>query len=203
MYTQEQTKSVIMQILIRTTIPADVVYASMICEWYVISSKERGTGIALRTKAYVSEKMTTGHAIIALQGNKLLGFCYVETFEDSKYVSNSGLIVGKTSRGMGLAVKIKDAAVNLARKLYPRAKLFGITTSDRVMKINSDLGYIPVSFSKLTTDIKFWNSCGSCRNYDILIRNNRKMCLCTAMLAPSGNDMKVNLTNLIVSEVKK
>jgi len=192
-----------MSIIIRTSISDDTVYASEICDWYIISSQERGTGIALRTADYLSDKLSSGNGIIALQGNTVIGFCYIETFEDAKYVSNSGLIVCKEYRGLGLSKKIKKAAVNLAREKYPFSKIFGITTSDVVMKINSDLGYLPVSFTKLTSDIKFWDGCQSCKNYDILLRNDRKMCLCTAMLAPSDEEMKINLTNLIINEQNK
>jgi len=192
-----------MSIIIRNTNSDDCVYASDICNWYIISSQERGTGIALRTEDYLSQKMMNSNAIIALQGNTVIGFCYIETFQDAKYVSNSGLIVCKEYRGQGLSKKIKKAAVDLARERYPHSKIFGITTSDIVMKINSDLGYLPVSFAKLTSDIKFWNGCQSCNNYDILLRNDRKMCLCTAMLAPSGEEMKINLSNLIINEQNK
>lgn len=50
------------------------------------------------------------------------------------------------------------------------------------MKLNSRMGYKPVTFSELTDDEEFWRGCEGCRNYDILQRNNRRMCLCTGML---------------------
>jgi hypothetical protein len=50
------------------------------------------------------------------------------------------------------------------------------------MKINSDLGYEPVTFSELTTSEDFWKGCKSCKNFGILMENERKMCLCTGML---------------------
>ena len=50
------------------------------------------------------------------------------------------------------------------------------------MKINSELGYEPVTYSELTQDDAFWNGCKSCVNYDILVSKERKNCLCTAML---------------------
>lgn len=192
-----------MEIIIRTATSNDAIHASLICDWYIISSKERGTGIAVRTVEYISQKIKSGNAVIAIKGNIILGFCYIETFEGAKYVSNSGLIVGKEFRGNGLAKAIKTVAIDLAHDQYPFSKIFGITTSDVVMKINSDLGYIPVSFAKLTSDVKFWNGCKSCKNYDILLRNDRKMCLCTGMLAPSAEEIKINLTNLIINENKK
>src|SRR5258707_10555706 len=50
------------------------------------------------------------------------------------------------------------------------------------MKINSDLGYEPVTYSQLTNDDNFWKGCQSCVNYEILMSKNRKNCMCTAML---------------------
>ena len=50
------------------------------------------------------------------------------------------------------------------------------------MKLNSDLGYKPVTFSELTTDESFWKGCQTCKNYDVLQRTEQKMCLCTGML---------------------
>ena len=66
--------------------------------------------------------------------------------------------------------------------MFPEAKLFGLTTSLAVMKINSDLGYRPVTFSELTDDAEFWKGCSSCVNYDILSSKNHQHCLCTGML---------------------
>jgi hypothetical protein len=59
------------------------------------------------------------------------------------------------------------------------------------MKINSELGYRPVTFSELTDDEAFWKGCQSCVNYDILMRTSRKHCLCTGMLYdPLGSSTK-------------
>ena len=157
-------------------------YATAICELIETAAKQRGTGIAKREPEYIKTKMTNGNAVIALDGHQLAGFCYVEIWENKKYVANSGLIVHWDYRGQGLAKKIKAKAFELSKKKYPEAKLFGITTSLPVMKINSDLGYKPVTFSELTQDETFWKGCQSCPNYDILSRNNRNNCLCTGML---------------------
>src|SRR5690606_29235623 len=59
-----------------------------------------------------------------------------------------------------------------------------------VMKINSELGYEPVTYSELTQDDKFWQGCKSCVNYDILTMKERKNCLCTAMLYDPVQKMK-------------
>ena len=50
------------------------------------------------------------------------------------------------------------------------------------MKINSGLGYKPVTYSELTDDESFWKGCESCVNFPILQSKNRSNCLCTAML---------------------
>ncbi len=176
---------------IRVANAADVIHAPVISEWYVKSSLERGIGIAKRPPEYISSKMESKHSIIAFVDGELAGFCYVEVFHEGAYVSNSGLIVPNHFRQLGLAKRIKKMAFNYARDTYPDAKVFGITTSDIVMKINSELGYRPVSYSQLTTDEAFWKGCSSCRNYDILTKNERKMCMCTAMVAPSKNSAKV------------
>lgn len=188
---------------IRIATEEDLHHCPVISEWYVLSSKERGTGIASRTPEYLETKMRNRNSMIAFVEGELAGFCYIEVFSDDSYVSNSGLIVTNRFRGLGLAKEIKKKIFNYARDKYPNAKVFGITTSDIVMNINSDLGYRPVSFSQLTTDEEFWKGCSSCRNYDILLRNNKKMCLCTAMLAPSKNtSMKFSLEKQIIQENK-
>lgn len=161
-------------------------YAEEICSLLEISAQQRGTGIARRSPEYVRRKIETGHAVIALtDDNKLAGFCYIEIWSHGKYVANSGLVVAHEFRQFGLAKQIKRRVFDLARDKYPAAKVFGITTSLAVMKINSELGYKPVTFSELTQDETFWDGCQSCPNFDILTRCGRKMCLCTGMLAPS------------------
>src|SRR5215216_6179238 len=146
------------------------------------SAQARGTGIAKRSPEYISEKMKEGKAVIALTPNdEWVGFCYIETWE-GEYVANSGLIVAPEFRKSGVAKAIKQKIFTLSREKYPDAKIFGLTTGLAVMKINSDLGYEPVTYSELTQDEKFWAGCKSCVNYDILMSKERKNCLCTAML---------------------
>jgi hypothetical protein len=170
-------------------------YAEEICRLMEESAKVRGTGIAKRKPEYIQGKMMEGKAVIAFKGEELAGFCYVESWGDKKFVANSGLIVRPDLRKSGLARLIKRKAFDLSRKKFPDAKIFGITTSLAVMKINSDLGYKPVTFSELTDDEAFWKGCESCVNYDILQRNNRRMCLCTAMLYdPAKEQKKFNFT---------
>ena len=84
--------------------------------------------------------------------------------------------------GHGLAGRIKEKTFELARRRFPKAKIFSITTSLPVMKLNTRMGYKPVTFSELTDDEEFWKGCEGCCNYDVLQRNNRVRCICTGML---------------------
>ncbi len=146
------------------------------------AAKVRGTGIAKRTHEYLSQKIKEGKAIIALSDGELAGFCYIESWGNKKYVANSGLIVVEKYRNKGLAKRIKTLAFNLSRKRWPEAKLFGLTSGGAVMKINTELGYVPVPFSELTDDDSFWKGCEGCVNHDVLVRTGRRYCICTAML---------------------
>lgn len=157
-------------------------YVDEILETISAAAKVRGTGIAKRTHEYVAQKMKEGKAIIALHGEEFAGFCYIESWGNKQYVANSGLIVVEKFRGHGLAKRIKKTAFNLSRKLWPEAKLFGLTSGGAVMKINTELGYVPVPFSELTDDEAFWKGCQGCINHDVLDRTDRRYCICTAML---------------------
>ena len=167
-------------------------YVTEIVDTIFKAAQHRGTGIAKRTPEYIRGKISEGKAIIAItEEGKFAGFCYIESWQSKKYVANSGLVVAQGFRKKHLARRIKKAAFNLSLEMYPGAKLFGITTSAAVMKINGELGYKAVPFSELTTDEVFWQGCSSCPNHDILQRTDHSMCLCTAMLHDGkGEDPK-------------
>jgi hypothetical protein len=170
-------------IIVRVATPDDKKYAETITLEMEESAKARGTGIAKRSPLYIQQKMDEGKAVIALMPDGTwVGFCYIEVWENTKYVANSGLIVAPAFRKTGIATEIKRKVFELSRKKYPDAKIFGLTTGLAVMKINSDLGYEPVTYSELTSDDEFWKGCQSCVNYEILMSKGRKNCMCTAML---------------------
>ena len=170
-------------IIIKVATAADSHYAVAITNEMASSAQARGTGIAKRSPEYVEQKIKEGKAVIALTttGN-WVGFCYIEVWEHNKFVANSGLIVSPPYRKTGVAKAIKKRIFELSREKYPDSKIFGLTTGLAVMKINSDLGYEPVTYSELTNDDQFWAGCKSCVNYDILMSKERKNCMCTAML---------------------
>lgn len=174
-----------MQIVIANK--SHIIYANIICDTIAEAAKVRGTGIAKRKPEYVAKKMENGNAVIALDDGKFAGFCYIEQWGHGKFVANSGLIVHPDYRNIGLAKQIKEVIFQHSRTKFPNAKVFSITTGLAVMKLNSDLGYKPVTFSELTDDQTFWNGCQTCKNFDILTRTERKMCLCTGMLFDPKN----------------
>ena len=170
-------------IVVRIAIPDDIRYANTITDEMASSAQARGTGIAKRSPEYIIQKIVEGKAVIALTSDlRWVGFCYIEAWGHEKFVANSGLVVAPEFRKTGIAKKIKQHIFSLSRKMYPDAKIFGLTTGLAVMKINSDLGYEPVTYSELTDDENFWAGCKSCVNYDILMSKERKNCMCTAML---------------------
>ena len=73
-----------MNIKISIATELHVPYAEEICVEYEASAKVRGTGIAKRSPEYVIKKMLAGDAVIALEDDKFVGFCYIESFENKK-----------------------------------------------------------------------------------------------------------------------
>lgn len=170
--------------IVKVTGSAEAEYAELICKQMETSAKARGTGIAKRSASYIADKMVRGEAFIVLENGSsdIAGFCYIESWSHGRYVANSGLIIFPEFRRYGLAKRLKKFAFEESRKRFPHAKLFGLTTSDAVMSINSDLGYRPVTYSHLTDDQEFWKGCRSCVNYPTLTAKKHANCFCTAML---------------------
>jgi hypothetical protein len=189
-------------IIVRIATAADAHYAETITTEMEESAKARGTGIAKRSPDYIKLKMEEGKAVISItRDGTWVGFCYIESWEHEKFVANSGLIVSPAFRKYGVATEIKRKVFELSRKKYPQAKIFGLTTGLAVMKINSELGYEPVTYSELTTDEQFWKGCQSCVNYEILMSKGRKNCMCTAMLfdPAEAEKKKAELAQLAVT----
>ena len=170
------------EILIKVAEANDEKYVDTIIDTIRVAAKKRGTGIAERTHEYVATKMREGKAVLALCGERFAGFSYIETWGNRHYVTTSGLIVHPDFLGRGIAKRIKDYTFTLARVRWPKAKIFSLTSGDAVMKMNTQLGYVPVSLNQLTDDDAFWSGCEGCCNHDILVAKQRKFCICTGML---------------------
>ena len=160
-----------------------VKYVDEILDTITRAAKVRGTGIAKRSPEYVKQKMLENKAVVALyKGEEFAGFSYIESWSNKQFVANSGLIVANKFRGLGLANRIKRRIFELSRERFPHAKIFSLTSGAAVMKMNTELGYVPVTFADLTGDEAFWRGCQGCVNHDILERTNRRYCICTGML---------------------
>lgn len=177
-------------------------YVDTILKTIEEAAKVRGTGIAKRSPEYLITKIREAKAVIALQGDKFAGFSYIETWGNKQYVTTSGLIVHPDFRGLGLAKRIKDLTFSLARTRWPHAKIFSLTSGSAVMKMNTQLGYQPVTFADLTDDEAFWRGCEGCVNKDILHRTNRKFCICTAMLFDPEAHLPAKIPAEVLERIK-
>ena len=178
-------------------------YVDTILETISEAAKVRGTGIAKRTHEYLLNKMREAKAVIALDGDTFAGFSYIETWQDKKYVTTSGLIVHPDYRGRGLAKRIKDMTFTLARIRWPHAKIFSLTSGAAVMAMNTQLGYKPVTFADLTQDEAFWKGCEGCVNVDILHRTGRKYCICTGMLYDPEEYLPAKIPADVLKRIRK
>lgn len=178
-------------------------YVDTILETISEAAKVRGTGIAKRTHEYLLNKMREAKAVIALDGDRFAGFSYIETWQDKKYVTTSGLIVHPDYRGRGLAKRIKDMTFTLARIRWPHAKIFSLTSGAAVMAMNTQLGYKPVTFADLTQDEAFWKGCEGCVNVDILHRTERKYCICTGMLYDPEEYLPAKISDDVLKRIKE
>ncbi len=182
-------------------------YVDTILDTIREAAKKRGTGIAERTHEYVATKMREGKAVLALAGERFAGFSYIETWGNKHYVTTSGLIVHPDFQQHGVAKRIKDYTFTLARLRWPEAKIFSLTSGDAVMKMNTALGYVPVSFNQLTDDEAFWAGCRGCTNHDILVAKQRRFCICTGMLWDpahhKGEPTSLEVTKKLMKELVK
>ena len=182
--------------------PEHEVYVDTILQTIADAAKVRGTGIAKRTHEYLTTKMKEAKAVIALCGSRFAGFSYIETWGNKQYVTTSGLIVHPDFQGHGVAKRIKDMTFSLARTRWPHAKIFSLTSGAAVMKMNTELGYQPVTFADLTDDEAFWRGCEGCVNVDVLHRTGRKYCICTAMLYDPEEHLPAKIPEDVMERIK-
>ncbi len=177
-------------------------YVDTILQTIADAAKVRGTGIAKRTHEYLAVKMREAKAVIALAGDRFAGFSYIETWGNKQYVTTSGLIVHPDFRGHHVAKRIKDMTFTLARIRWPHAKIFSLTSGAAVMKMNTALGYQPVTFADLTDDEAFWKGCEGCVNYPVLRERNRKFCICTAMLFDPEEHLPARIPEDVLERIR-
>ncbi|MES2374061.1 MAG: N-acetyltransferase [Bacteroidota bacterium] len=167
----------------------DMLYIPVIIQHIEQAAKDPCNGICKRKKSLIRKKILDGESIIACtESGEWAGFCYIQAWENSNFVSSCALVVAEKFMSKGIAGMIKKNALDLAKEKYPAAKVFGLTTNFAVMKINTKLGYQPVTYSAITSDEGFWDSCKTCSNFSILMSKEKKNCLCTAMLFENGEN---------------
>ena len=171
------------KIIVRVSNVTDLIYVNRITQEIEKAAADPSTSILKRSASLIAEKLVSGNAVIAVTNSgKWVGFCYLQEWSNKEFVANCGLVVASKYRRMGIGHLIKKKIVELSSQLYPESKLFGLTTSLAVMKVNTDLGYKPVTYSQITKEDDFWEGCRQCANYAILESRERKNCLCTAMM---------------------
>ncbi len=178
-------------------------YVDTILATIAAAAAVRGTGIARRSHEYVATKMREAKAVIALYGDQFVGFSYIETWGNKRYVTTSGLIVHPDFQHLGIAKRIKDMTFTLARTRWPHAKIFSLTSGAAVMAMNTRLGYKPVTFAELTDDEAFWRGCEGCVNVDILHRTGRKYCICTGMLYDPTEYLPAKLPAEVIERIHR
>ncbi|AOM79033.1 GNAT family N-acetyltransferase [Pedobacter steynii] len=170
-------------IFVRIATINDIKYVDEIIQETESSAIARGSGISKRSPEALAQKIRDEKAVIAVTtAGEWVGFAYFEVWENGNFISNSGLIVSPKFRKTGVARAIKDRIFRMSRRRYPKAKIFSITSGIAIMKMNTQLGFEPVTFAEITKDPSFWEGCKSCVNYSILEGKKKCNCLCTAML---------------------
>jgi len=92
---------------------------------------------------------------------------------------------------------------SLARIRWPHAKIFSLTSGAAVMKMNTQLGYQPVTFDDLTDDEAFWKGCEGCVNVEVLRERNRKFCICTAMLFDPEEHLPAKIPQEVIERINR
>jgi GNAT superfamily N-acetyltransferase len=169
-------------IIVRIAGEADLHHAESISEAIRREVEGGAIGMALRPADLLRSRMLAGDAVIALTLERWVGFCYAVPWEGGRFVATSALIVELRSRGLGIARRLKEAALRLARGRYPNATPFGLSTSPAVARINRDLGFREVPYAEITSDAEFWRGCESCPHHATLVANGGARCLCAAFI---------------------
>lgn len=168
---------------IRRAVHSDTKYIPSIVTEIAYWAKFRSTGVTSRTIAYVTEKLKQGVVLIAVdEQENWIGFSYLEVWKHGRYVANSGLIVKPKYRNSGLALHLKQEALQLAATTFPHAKVFSLTTSLSVAKHNLELGYRPVPPENLLADSDFTTGCGNLLNYPAMVQTHQENSECFTMV---------------------
>ena len=137
--------------------------------------------IAPRAVSFLTKKLETGRAALALEGDALVGFGYWSEWEGGAYVSHSGLVVRSDRRGTGLGRELKALLFEGSRLRFAAAKVMSLTTSPQVRSMNLRLGFRLCGFDEVTSDEDFWDGCKTCSRYEET-RSAGLRCCCEPMV---------------------
>lgn len=151
----------------------------------MIAAAAKDNDIAEREPELLEEKIRSGKAAVALEGERLVGFGYFSEWQGGAFVSHSGLVVDPSLRGQGVGRRLKMALFEASEEMYPDATTMSLTTSEAVKAMNRSLGFRVVPFEEMTTDERFWDGCKTCRNYE-RVRAEELRCCCEGMIRPPG-----------------
>ena len=68
--------------------PEDAKHAELIVRLIYESALQRGTGIAKRSPEYIANKINGGKSVVALHGDRLVGFSYLESWGHGDFVAS-------------------------------------------------------------------------------------------------------------------
>lgn len=159
--------------IVRIAESADTKYAGIIANAINESAARRNKSLSVRTAEYITEKINSGLAVIAVDAmtSAWAGFCCIEAWQHQRYIANSGLIVSPSYRGNGLSGQIKTKLFDLGRKKFPAARIFSLTTCPVVIQINRQLGYKELAFEDILRDPDFLSGNTTCVDYESLMRD--------------------------------
>ncbi len=172
-------------IVVREALPEDAPFAAAASELIRAAASEHD--IAERSVEWLTKKIVSGRAAVALDRGELIGFGYWSDWQDGAFVSHSGLVVDPQYRGRSLGRRLKMVLFESSKKRFPQATLMSLTTSPQVKALNLSLGFRVVPLEELTSDPAFWAGCQTCRNY-AAVQARGEICCCEGMiLRPEGS----------------
>ena len=142
---------------------------------------QEGAAVAIRTPAYVRLLIRERKAVVALAGDRLVGFMFLQVWDEGRFVSHSGMVVDRAFRGRGIARALKQKILALTRRRFPRAAIVSLTQAPEVLEMNRRLGFRPVSQEDLPRDAGFWKACATCPYFEGPRRKAGERCCGTAM----------------------
>lgn len=182
----EAARSLVPAIEVRIARPGDAVHVARIAA-LLADAQRGGAVIAVRSEGYLEDAIKERRAVVAIQGDHLVGFAAAHAWEGERYVSHSALVVAPEMRGRGLSREIKRLLIDLTRKRWPQASIISLTLSHHVERMNHSFGFETVPYCDLTKDPEFWKGCDGCIHQPHLKRNQQQDCHCwSGLLPPAG-----------------